>query len=170
MVAGNPLLINVVDVRRVPGSTRDVTAEVELAGLELSSARVAEDSPLSIDLTLESVSGGVTAAGTITTTWQGECRRCLGLVVGELVLDCEEVFEDRPVEGETYPIEHDQIDLEPMVREQVLLSLPQNPLCSATCEGPIPEELPVLVADDDEGFVSPKDPRWAALDDLRLDG
>ena len=53
---------------------------------------------------------------------------------------------------------------------QVLLSLPQNPLCSATCEGPIPEELPVLVADDDEGSVSPKDPRWAALDDLRLDG
>ena len=168
MVAGNPLLLNVVDIRRVVGTVREVAIEAALDGLTLSTVRVDPTTDLSIAFKLETLSGGVSVLGTVEVPWEGECRRCLEPVTGTLTVAADEVYEERPTEGETYPIENDQIDLEPMVRELVLLALPQNPLCSDGCLGPVPDELPVTVESDEP--VSPKlDPRWAALDDLTFD-
>ena len=46
------------------------------------------------------------------------------------------MFEADPTdEGETYPLDGDQIDLEPMVRDAVLLELPLGPLCGDDCAG-----------------------------------
>ncbi|NLA37302.1 MAG: DUF177 domain-containing protein [Actinobacteria bacterium] len=166
MVAGNPLLLNVVDLRRVAGTSRRIDIDEPFADLELSTVRVPNDQPVHLALTLESASGSVSADGTLTVPWVGECRRCLEPVAGQLTIEVAEVFEDRPNEGETYPIVNDQIDLEPLVRELVLLSIPLNPLCSEDCAGPIPDEIPVTV--EDSGVEKPKkDPRWAALDALR---
>ncbi len=94
-----------------------------------------------------------------------------------------------PTEGETYALDRDVVDLEPLVRDAVLLSLPLAPLCANDCQGPAPEAFPAIV-EDDVAVVSPqpgslradadadaadleeeprRDPRWAALDQLRLD-
>jgi uncharacterized protein len=79
-----------------------------------------------------------------------------------------EIFQPDASEGETYPIVGDRIDLEPLVREAVLPALPLAPLCSAGCEGPVPE---AWVGDEDpdldEQGERPPDPRWAALDALK---
>lgn len=166
MVVGNPLLLNVVDLRRVAGTTRRIELDEEFTGLELSTVRVPSDRPVHIDVILESSSGSISADGTLTVPWVGACRRCLEPVAGELSIEVAEVFEDRPTEGETYPIVNDQIDLEPLVRELSLLSIPLNPLCSEGCAGPIPDEIPVTV-EDSGSDVAKKDPRWAALDALR---
>lgn len=168
MVAGNPLLLNVVDLRRVVGTVRDLDVDVALDDLALSTVQVPAAAELSIRLRLETLSGGVSALGTLEVPWVGECRRCLEPVSGTITVAADEVFEDRPTEGETYAIANDQIDLEPMIRELVLLALPQNPLCSDTCEGPVPDELPVTV-ESDEPPAPALDPRWAALDDLSFD-
>ena len=50
--------------------------------------------------------------------------------------------------------------------DTALLALPLAPLCSADCAGPAPEAFPV-VPPDEGGPV--RDPRWAALDELRFD-
>lgn len=123
-------------------------------------------------LDLEAVSGGVTATGTLGTIWRGSCRRCLDDVEGRLDLVLDEVFEDAPTEGETYPTDGDLIDLEPVLRDAVLLALPLAPLCRPDCAGPAPDrfevELPPEDAPGPEAEV--RDPRWAALDALREDG
>ena len=168
MTVGHPLLINVVELRRSVGNQREVHEEVALDDVALASVRVVLGSSLDINLLLETMSGGVNATGSIRGRWDGECRRCLEAVIGELVVDVAEVFEERPDEGETYPIAGDHIDLEPMVRELAILALPINPLCSDTCAGPVPDVLPVVVQDDEDAEVPP-DPRWAALDALRSD-
>lgn len=166
MVGGNPLLVNVVELRRVVGNRRTIDTDVELADLALPSVRVAAGSTLHLALELESMSGGVDVRGTLGGTWDGECRRCLEPVAGELLVTVDEVFEDNPTEGETYPVDGDTIDLEPMVRELALLGLPINPLCRDDCAGPDPERLPVTVESDEAGEPTP-DPRWAALDALK---
>ena len=51
--------------------------------------------------------------GTVATRWAGPCRRCLDPIEGDLDVEVHEVFVDRAVEGETYPIDHDTIDLVP---------------------------------------------------------
>jgi uncharacterized protein len=131
-------------------------------------------------LALESIlDGGLTASGAVTAPWTGECRRCLREVQGQLRTEVREVFSQSPLtasgvaaptweDSETYPLAGDHVDLEPMVRDAVLLALPLAPLCEDGCLGPDPAGHPVAVeGDEDEGPAG--DPRWAALRELKFD-
>jgi uncharacterized protein len=75
------------------------------------------------------------------------------------------VFEPDPVEGETYPLGREDLDLGPAVREALALALPLAPVCRDDCPGADPEAHPVVTEDD----APAADPRWAALDGLRFD-
>ena len=78
-----------------------------------------------------------------------------------------EVFEPHPTEGETYPLRGEQVDLEPMVRDAVLLALPLAPLCGDDCRGPGARRLPDRARP--RTSEAPADPRWAALSQLEFD-
>jgi uncharacterized protein len=161
-----PLVVGVTELRKRSGSRRTVTTDVELPGLAISSAAVPPGGEVHVELELESVPESVVATGTVEAPWQGECRRCLRTVTGTLRADVREVFELHPVEGETYPLVDDHVDLEPVVRDAVMLSLPLAPLCDDDCRGPDPDEFPIA----GEGSEAKEpDPRWSALGDLRFD-
>jgi uncharacterized protein len=166
-MAHSVLRIGVMELRRRPGTQREVRVTTTLPGLVVTSARVPDDAPLELDATLESIDGGITVTGSLSVPWTGECRRCLDELGGVLAVELREVFEAHPVEGETYPIVGDEVDLEPVVRDTALLNLPLAPLCRTDCPGPAPDLFPALVPAEDE--EAPRDPRWAALDQLRLD-
>ncbi len=165
----HPILrIGVMELRRRPGTQRDVHLSTPLPGLAVTGARVRDDAELEIDATLESIDGAVTLTGTVLVPWTAECRRCLDDIAGTLTVELREVFEVRPIDGETYPIDGDEVDLEPVVRDAALLNLPLAALCRPDCGGPVPDELPVVVAGEapDE---PPGDPRWDGLQALRFD-
>ncbi|CAN5576420.1 YceD family protein [soil metagenome] len=163
---GSSLLVNVGDLRRRLGTRARMERSAVLDELELTGATVPAGSAVELDLTLESIFDGVVATGTLRAPWEGDCRRCLQPVRGEIRPDFREVFEVQPTEGETFPLTGDQLDLEPLVREVVLLSLPLAPLCDEACTGPAPESFPTAI----EGGAEPDpDPRWAVLDELRFD-
>jgi uncharacterized protein len=162
------LRIGVMELRRRPGTQRDVRVSTALPGLAITGARVPDDAELAVDATLESIDGAVTVRGTVEVPWTAECRRCLDEVTGLVTVDLHEVFEVTPVDGETYPIEGDEVDLEPVVRDAALLNLPLAALCRPDCAGPVPDVLPVVVAGE-EPEEPGRDPRWAALDVLRVD-
>ena len=164
------LRIGVLELRRRPGTQREVHLATPLEGLAITSAQVPEGADVVVDATLEAIEGAITVSGTVTAPWVGECRRCLEPVSGTVEPTLSEVFEPRPVEGETYPLEGDEVDLEPVVRDAVLLSLPLAPLCREDCAGPAPDEFPAAptAEDGDEGEATP-DPRWAALEQLKFD-
>ena len=68
-----------------------------------------------------------------------------------------------------FPIENGQLDLGPMVRENVLLGAPDAPLCRDDCPGLCPicgTDLQLGPCDCDR---TERDDRWAALDQLELD-
>jgi len=165
MTSARPLRVGVSELLAHPGTRRRFDDEVTLDGLAISSAAVVPGSPIEIHLVLESIGGPVTASGTVGASWTGECRRCLEPVQGHASASVREIFETRPTEGETYRLDGEQIDLEPMVRDAVLLALPLAPLCAPDCEGPAPEAFPTGPPDEDAPAL---DPRWAALRDLDL--
>jgi uncharacterized protein len=175
-MASGRLVVGVIDIRRQLGTRKPVHRRARYDDLAVSSASVDPDGDVEVDLELESISNGVVAEGTLTFPWVGECRRCLGEVRATGVAEVREVFERRPVEGETYPMGNDLVDLGPMVRDAVLLALPLAPLCTEVCEGPVPESFPAAVEADEEEEPAgagdderPRDPRWAALDQLGFD-
>jgi uncharacterized protein len=167
------LRIGVMELRRRPGTQREVELATPMTGLAITSAHVPADAEVVVDGILEAIEGGITIIGTVKAPWTGECRRCLDPVEGTLEVTLSEVFEARPTEGETYPIDGDEVDLEPVVRDAVLLHLPLAPLCRPDCPGPAPDLFPTGSEepdDDDGGSAEPApDPRWAGLEQLKFD-
>jgi uncharacterized protein len=170
MTGRRPLVISVADLLAHPGVRHAIGVEEEQRDLALSSSGVAPGETVRADLVLESTGNAVVATGTVRAPWIGECRRCLREVRGEAAADVREVFERHPTDGETYLLDGDEVDLEPMLRDAVLLALPIAPLCDEACGGPEPEAYRVATAasataaDED---TRPADPRWAVLDQLR---
>ena len=153
---------------RHPGNARPVVADVALDGLSGVAAEIGAGSPVAVDLVLERVPDGIVVRGTLAAAWQAACSRCLEPVSGGISVHVDELFEAVPLEGETYKLDEDVIDLEPLVRDALLLELPLTPLCGPDCAG-----LCATCGANRNltqcGCVTQEiDPRWAALRSLEL--
>ncbi len=149
--------IDVADLLAHPGTRRALTIEGVLDDLAGSAARVV--APVQLDLTFDRISEGIVARGAVTTTWAAECSVCLGDVERRLEIHVDELFEDHPIDGETYPLHGHEIDLEQLARDAVMLELPLAPHCEPPC-------APEHASSADLG--EPIDPRWAVLSELEL--
>ena len=70
---------------------------------------------------------------------------------------------------EVRQLEGDLLDLEPLVRDAVVLELPFQPLCSDDCPGLCPECGARLADNPDHAHDAATDPRWAGLVALQQD-
>jgi uncharacterized protein len=163
MTADIPALrIDVADLLTHPAARRALHLEAPVDGLAGSAARVPEGEPVVLDLVLERVPEGIVVRGTVRAVWRGTCGVCLTDLEHAVSTEVGELFEPEPVEGDTYPLEGHEIDLEQMVRDVVLLELPLAPTCETTGRSACtPDVVP-------EREPPPPDPRWAALSELDL--
>ena len=113
---------------------------------------------------------GVLASGTVTADVTGECSRCLAPLTDHVEVDLTELYayadsvtEDTTDEAEVSRIVGDLIDLEPAVRDAVLLELPNAPLCREDCPGVSPDDPESWVFVPAGTAHERIDPRWAAL-------
>ena len=169
-----PLVVDTTKLPRQPGATRAlkrvVPAPADL-GLELIS--VPEGSDVELDLVLTSVSEGVYVSGSVRSSLTGECSRCLDEITESFDVPIAEMFayadsttERTTDEDEVGRMQGDLLDLEPAVRDAVVLALPTNPVCRPDCPGLCAgcgAHLADLPADHSHEAV---DPRWAALRNL----
>jgi uncharacterized protein len=134
---------------------------------------VPQGADLTLDLRLESVSEGVLVSGNVSAQVTGECGRCLREISDSVTVPIQELYAyehsvtvETTEEDEVGRVRDDLIDLEPALRDALVLALPTNPLCRADCPGLCPEcgalwdELP------DDHSHQQIDPRWAALGKL----
>lgn len=160
------LRLHVGDLLARPGIQREVQRSVTVPGLSVSSGGVRDDDPIDLDLRVEAIADGVVVTGHVGGRWQAECSRCLETVEGPVEVDVHELYERRPLEGETYLLEDDEIDLEPLVRDAVLPQIPAVPVCDDVCLG----LCPVCGTDRNQSrcdcSLETVDPRWSALSQL----
>jgi uncharacterized protein len=131
---------------------------------------IPEDSPIELDVRLESASEGVFVSGSASGALVGECSRCLEPIadtvtvgLGELFAYPNSVTEATTDADEISRIVDDLIDTRPMVRDAVLLALPLAPLCREDCRGLCPN-CGERWADLEPGHGhDTMDTRWAAL-------
>lgn len=173
----NPFLVNVATFRPTAAGRHHVVRRGHLDGLAITCSAVPAEAEVVVDADLEVVDGGVVVTGTITSTWVGECRRCLRPVSAPLVASVREVFErvprvrgadlDDADETETYPLTGDSVDLVPLVRDALLLELPLAPLCRSDCAGLCPICGADRIEQPCDCAEPPSNPAWAVLDILR---
>lgn len=170
--AASPWTIDVLrELSRRPGTMkpwrRDVPAPARF-GLETIAVPAGE--PIVLDLRLESVVEGVLVSGTVSADVVGECARCLTEVTDHVEVEVTELYAypDSATDESSDPDEvarvvDEKIDLEPPVRDAVLLELPNAPLCRDDCPGlesADPEAWAFVPAGSDRATI---DPRWAGL-------
>ncbi len=131
----NPFVFGVSDLLHSPGKRRpELIEEVVDYGVELS--RTASDRPLTGELELEGVSGGVMVTGRVVVGVHHRCNRCLREWTEDLAVEIRQPFTS-DVQSD-YVVAGEVIDVEPLLRDEVTLALPLVPLCRADCAGLCP--------------------------------
>jgi uncharacterized protein len=170
-----PLVLDTRELGRRPGSERRRTLTAPApADLGIEVLRVPEGSPIEFDIRLEAVVEGVLVTGTAQAELAGECVRCLEEISRSITADFQELFvyddgdtqEEETEDGETSRLHGDLLDLEPLLRDAVVLALPFQPLCQDDCPGLCIECGARLADAPDHAHDAPVDPRWAALQQL----
>ena len=160
-------MFDTYELGRRPGNELTINRTVEApADLGIDIFGVPEGSDMDIELRLEAVMEGVLATGTASVRLAGECVRCLRAIDSEDVIHLQELYLYEDATEEEYQLEDDLLDLEPVLRDAVVLALPLNPLCDPECPG-LCSECGVRLADDpDHTHGEVIDPRWAALNQV----
>lgn len=163
------LVVSIVDILDRPGHYRDVSVARAIdAGTALAALT---ESPVGASVRLESVVEGILATGKVGAEAQLTCARCLQTFTSPVSVDvCELFVSEAPAAGaedDFYPIAGEEIDLEPMIRDALVLALPSNPVCRPECRGMCARCGADLNAGTCSCTEDTTDPRWAALDELK---
>ncbi|MEA2447780.1 MAG: hypothetical protein QOK47_1417 [Actinomycetota bacterium] len=163
-------MISVAEILGQPGSYRDFAISAPLDGVATALARL-DPSLLDARLRAEAVMEGVLVTGRVKGGTRLTCARCLREFDSTMELEVCELFAGaghQPAADEDfYEISGADINLEPMLRDVVALSLPFNPRCEegcsglcATCGRELSDGLCTCTTEE-------RDPRWAGLDALK---
>ena len=156
-----------------PGAIRDVRLrdhyvtlgpDVELAG------------PLDLELRLQRTNRGVLVRGNVTAPLRRTCARCLDPYVDEVTVPISEEFLPSvdPESGATLAgpaadeqvqaiNEHHEIELDPILHDELLLTEPMHPLCRPDCPGLCSECGQSLASGPHDHGPADVDPRLAEL-------
>jgi uncharacterized protein len=169
--AASPYLFDLRELGRRAGALREYHRTVPApVGMDAEVIGVPTGTSLTLDLRLESVTEGVLVTGTVTAPITGQCARCLDPIARDVRVEVCELFAypesatDNTTElDEVFRIQGDLLDVEPVVRDAVVLALPWTPLCRPDCRGlcaDCGQRLDDLPVDHSHEML---DPRWAAL-------
>jgi uncharacterized protein len=150
-----------------PGTSETLTREIP-APTHYGEAVcvVGKGEMLYLSLMLESVHEGILATGTVDTVATAECVRCLDPMTVPITANIQELFAYLADDSYDYQVVQDDIDLDQVVRDQVVVELPFQPVCSPDCPGLDPETGEKRDAESAQADTTPIDPRWTKLQDV----
>lgn len=168
----SPWVVDIRSLGRRPGTLKRLELELPVGDQPIGDEviGVPVGGVVDADLRLESVTEGVLVSGTAEAVAAGQCARCLTPLERDLSVDLRELFAypgsttDATTDPDELPrVQDDLIDLQPLVRDELLLSLPLVPLCRPDCRGLCPE-CGERLDDLEQGHAHAiLDARWAAL-------
>ena len=177
--------LNTHELPRRAGEMKEYQLDLvapELVGVPLIGVQVG--AIIEVDARLEAVTEGILLSAEIFAVATGECIRCLDPVELEIERTIQELYlyEDdgakKSQPKKTAPVDDDLeeedllyldgviMDLEPPIRDAIVLNLPVNPLCDPDCLGLCPDcgqKWAILPEDHRHEVI---DARWAGLDGL----
>ena len=161
------LVIDTHELGRRVGAMKEIQRIAEAPdGIGTDVIGVPPGSSVEFELRLESVVEGVLVTGSAEVTLTGQCGRCLESISFDEEIDLQELYlypDKEPDDEEASRLEDDLLDLEPLLRDTVVLDLPYTPLCQPDCAGLCPDCGANLNADPDHAHDDRIDPRWAGL-------
>lgn len=172
-----PEATTILDLSRLSlsfGEGKRLELPVALAPFELGGQTYLADPPApTVRLEVSRPSGGFALHLTFRAHLEGPCMRCLEPAALDLDVEAREV-DQRGSEAEELRspyVDGDELDIGRWAHDATMLALPSRLLCRPDCLGLCPvcgEPLNDADATAHE-HESGRDPRWAALDELKLE-
>jgi len=169
----------IIDVSKIEESTLpfESAAEPEVLELDVANYRLTSPAVASGEITLHI--GSISVAGSIKGETEADCTRCLRPIQKPLAIDFDvdyltdgELGSDDDLQLQPGDLDRDELrdyrlDLNQLVREQILLNIPEQIYCTEDCKGLCEKcggnlNLVNCNCEDDE-----IDPRWEALKNLK---
>lgn len=164
----SPYVIGVHDLMHKPGAMRRVDTDFVIPeDLTNSAATVEAGSEVELEARLESVHEGILVTGTVFGDATAECSRCLDPLKLPVEVDFQELFAYSLTEQDEFAVLDEHIDLEQVIRDAVVLSLPFQPVCSADCQGLCVECGLKLAENPHHVHEAAIDSRWNALKNFK---
>ncbi len=159
-----------VNLRHLEEDPVELEGQLTVAELDIDTKDevVRVEQPLDYALVVQKLDGGLLLQGRLRLELACQCVRCLKPF--GLPLELERWACHVPLEGEdAVKVVNDCVDLTPFVREDILLELPQHPLCDPECRG-LPRTGPGGAASaGSPGLAGASDsPAWAVLNKLKF--
>ncbi len=167
----------IIDLATAQTTPKPLTADVDGAQIDLEDEGTVKGvAELSGELFREGAKAHL--RGTVTAEVELLCTRCAVPLKTSLEIAFEDVFVDAsegirekdlevPVSDlDEQLVDENEVDLTDVIREQILLNLPEQVLCKEDCKGLCPQcgtNRNLKDCDCGEGDI---DPRWAALKNL----
>jgi len=168
-----PLVFSTHALGRAPGSEHTETRVAPApAELRVGLVGVPDGAELELTVRLDAVAEGVLVTATARAPVTGECARCLEPLAQQVEVRFQELFEYSPGVGsdaaDGYSLDGDLLDIEPALRDALVLALPLAPLCRDDCPGLCVDCGVQLAKAGPEHSHGPAiDPRWAGLQKLQ---
>jgi uncharacterized protein len=166
-----------IDISNIGPEGLLVRGEVPIETLVLEGDLKARLSPPRLEARLSRGARGVALSAHVETRVTLTCVRCLAPFEQSvsrdfrltLVMQDPDPGEDSaeppelPDDLDLYPVRSQRVDMSDVVREQVDLSLPMNPVCRSDCRGLCPQCGANLNQKTCDCPSRPADPRWEGL-------
>jgi len=169
----------IVELAEIEGTSRQFDFHLEPAVLDLEDSDLRLNGDVHVTGEVQKTSAEVVVKGSITGEAEIECSRCLQPIEQNLKIDFQANFvtpehfsvdkeNEVPVSDlDTDILEGDRIDVKDIVREQILLNVPEQVFCEPDCKGLCPKCGANRNLIDCKCDLNETDPRWAALKNLR---
>lgn len=132
------LRVGVGNLMTEPGLTGRFEGSGTIEGLRAGLAEVEHGEPVAVRVELLSTAQGIRVTGRVSGKLTLGCARCLVEFIRELDIGLKEDFYFDPALAEAregYEVEDQTVDLEPMVRDAIVLSIPMQPVHDPKCRG-----------------------------------
>jgi uncharacterized protein len=152
-------------------ANKDLSLQGELSipelDIETRDKMIELTQPLEYDLEVEKLDDSLLVQGLLKIGLGCKCVRCLNPF--EYNLELNDWTCHVPLKGEeAAPVVNDCVDLTPFVREDILLSFPQHPLCDPQCKGLLNAQLGKGKKGPAAGPTQTNSSAWAELNKLKF--
>lgn len=136
--------LNVSRELKLPGSVSNASVAEWWDDFDFLGRKVRFASPVSLEAQYVFDGSGFSVKGSVLTAFRSVCARCGEEFTQPFEIEFDERFEkdangpDGDEERDTYAFSGEELDLNELVRDAILLNMPNYALCSEDCRGLCP--------------------------------
>lgn len=133
--------IDVSDIVKVDGAALDVEFDGVLEGVASAQEPFLFDKPVVFKGKLVNVGGVLKLEGKLKTGYLAKCYRCLKDIDAKMDIAVKEEFLDGKTAAgdEVYTYEGNFIEIDKVLKDNIILNLPMKQICSEECRGLCPQ-------------------------------